>query len=213
MALIKSTSSITKEPSGSQPIESSSVRVDVAALVSQLNGENAESRRWAARDLVDCPGSSAALMQRLSIEQDDSVREVILTTLVHLGDDASVMGLVQCLRSDDATLRNEAIEALKMLPDAVAPIMRGLLADEDSDVRIFAVNILESLRHPEVETWLSEVIEHDPHVNVCGTAVDLLGEVGSRNVLDPLLRLKSRFAREPYIQFAADIAIKRILEG
>ena len=88
MALIKSTSSITKEPSGSQPIESSSVRVDVAALVSQLNGENAESRRWAARDLVDCPGSSAALMQRLSIEQDDSVREVILTTLVHLGGSA-----------------------------------------------------------------------------------------------------------------------------
>jgi hypothetical protein len=46
-------------------------------------------------------------------------------------------------------------------------------------VRIFAVNILESLRHPQVEEWLIEVIEGDPHLNVCGTAVDLLGETGS----------------------------------
>jgi len=50
-------------------------------------------------------------------------------------------------------------------------------------------------------------------VNVCATAVDLLGEVGSRDALEPLLRLKARFAKEPYIQFAADLAIKRILEG
>ncbi len=215
MALIKSIVTDVEHPSDIQDSQSASNTGALAVehLLRQLNDSSAEVRRWAARDLVDCPGSSQQLVQRLSIESEDSVREVILTTLVHFGDEVAVMGLVQCLRSEDAALRNEAIEGLKMLPDAVAPIMRGLLADEESDVRIFAVNILESLRHPEVETWLSEVIEHDPHVNVCGTAVDLLGEVGSRNVLEPLLRLKARFSREPYIQFAADLAIKRILEG
>jgi HEAT repeat protein len=91
--------------------------------------------------------------------------------------------------------------------------MRSLLADPDSDLRIFAVNILESLRHPEVEQWLAQVIEQDPHVNVCATAVDLLGEVGSAAALEPLRRLKQRFAAEPYIQFAADLAIKRVLES
>ncbi len=186
---------------------------DCAGLVGQLNEANAEARRWAARDLADCPDSSDALVARLRIEQDESVREIIFTTLTRIGDSTAVKGLVEFLRSEDAALRNEAIEAMKQLPDAVASIMQGLLNDADSDVRIFAVNILESLRHPDVERWLSDVIEHDTHVNVCATAVDLLGEVGSRAVLEPLLRLKSRFAREPYIQFAADLAIKRILEG
>jgi HEAT repeat protein len=109
-------------------------------------------------------------------------------------------------------LRNEAIEAMKQLPDAVAPIMRDLLNDASSDMRIFAVNILESLKHPDVELWLREVIENDAHVNVCATAVDLLGEVGSKEALESLRHLKLRFANEPYIQFAADLAIKRILE-
>lgn len=186
---------------------------DCAGLLQRLGDTRAEVRRWAARDLADCPGTSQALVEHLRSEPDESVREVILTTLTLQGDPAAVQGLVSCMRSEDAALRNEAIEAMKQLPDAVSPIMRGLLLDEDSDMRIFAVNILESLRHPSVETWLSEVIEHDDHVNVCATAVDLLGEVGSRTALEPLLRLKARFAKEPYIQFAADLAIKRILES
>jgi HEAT repeat protein len=149
---------------------------------------------------------------RLALETDQAVREVIFSTLTRLGDSAAVAGLVGCLRSEDAGLRNEAIEAMKMLPEAVSHIMQGLLGDADSDVRIFAVNILEALRHPDVERWLNEVIEHDAHVNVCATAVDLLGEVGSEAALQSLRSLKARFAAEPYIQFAADLAIKRILE-
>jgi tRNA A37 threonylcarbamoyladenosine synthetase subunit TsaC/SUA5/YrdC len=49
-------------------------------------------------------------------------------------------------------------------------------------------------------------------VNVCATAVDLLCEVGAKASMDPLFRLKTRFAHEPYIQFAADLALKRIRE-
>lgn len=179
-------------------------------LAEQLNDERVEARRWAARDLVECKDCSVVLLARLQIENHKSVREVILTTLTLLGDSVAVSGLVQCMRSEDAELRNEAIEAMKQLPSEVAPIMRSLLADADSDLRIFAVNILESLRHPDVLTWLHEVIEHDVHVNVCATAVDLLGEVGNQATLEPLRRLKTRFDKEPYIQFAADLAVKRI---
>jgi HEAT repeat protein len=206
MALIKS----TPANRGDHP-ERKEER-DCASLAVNLNDPAAEVRRWAARDLLQCPGSAGDLVSRIEVETDASVREVILTTLTRLGDKVAVAGLVQCMRSEDAALRNEAIEAMKQLPDAVAPIMRDLLNDDSSDLRIFAVNILESLRHPDVGTWLREVIERDAHVNVCATAVDLLGEVGSKDALDSLKRLKERFAGEPYIQFAADIAIKRILE-
>ncbi|MBK5966352.1 PBS lyase [Thiocystis minor] len=186
---------------------------DCAGLVAQLADANPTARRWAARDLADCPNAAAVLLDHLKREPEVSVREVILTTLTALGDETAVAGLVDCLRSEDAALRNEAIEAMRQLPDAMAPIMRGLLADQDPDVRIFAVNILESLCHPDVETWLIEVIDCDPHVNVCGTAVDLLGEVGSMQARESLLRLKARFANEPYIRFAADLALERLRDA
>jgi HEAT repeat protein len=183
---------------------------DCASLERQLSDPSPAARRWAARDLVECPDASAALIEQLLREDDVSVREIILTTLTKLGDEEAVAGLVNCLRSEDASLRNEAIEAMKLLPDEVAPIMGQLLKDDDPDVRIFAVNVLESLRHEQVEEWLNEVIENDAHVNVCATAVDLLGEVGTSYSWDALKKLKVRFPDEPYIRFATDLALKRI---
>ena len=186
---------------------------DCSGLLVELSDPNPTARRWAARDLINCPEAAAALVERLKIEPEVSVREVILTTLTRLGYPSAVAALTDCLRSDDAALRNEVIEAMKQLPDEVAHIMCELLSDTDSDVRILAVNILESLRHPDVESWLIEVIENDQHVNVCAAAVDLLGEVGTEAALGPLSQLKARFTDEPYIQFAADLALRRIHES
>lgn len=183
---------------------------DFAGLVAELEDDDAAARRWAARDLVAFPDAAVPLVKRLAREDNESVRAVILTALTRLGDKAAVSGLVECLRSEDVALRNEAIEAMQELPEEVAPIMGELLADPDPDIRIFAVNILESLRHPQVEAWLVEVIEHDPHVNVCATAVDLLGEVGSDLARGALEALKVRFPDEPYIGFAAELALKRV---
>jgi HEAT repeat protein len=183
---------------------------DCEGLLRLLSNDNPTTRRWAVKDLVDCHDVSGALVWQLRQEEDASVREIILTTLTLRADNLAVAGLVECLRSEDASLRNEAIEAMKMLPDEVAPIMGGLLTDPDPDVRIFAVNVLESLRHELVEKWLNDVIAHDPHVNVCATAVDLLGEVGTNYSREALENLKTRFPDEPYIRFAADIALKRI---
>jgi HEAT repeat protein len=183
---------------------------DRDGLVQALQADDPLTRRWAARDLNTHPEAAAALVGQLRREPDDSVRQVILTTLTSIGNDTAVQGLIDCLYLEDAMLRNAAIEVLKELPDQVAPFMGRLLQDPEPDVRIFAVNVLESLRHPHVEDWLIEVIGQDPHVNVCATAVDLLGEVGSDQAKAALASLKQRFADEPYIQFAADLALKRI---
>jgi HEAT repeat protein len=180
------------------------------SLIKELESADSMARRWAARDLSDCGDASDALVSRLKREEDISVREVILSALAYIGDETAVAGLVDCLRSEDALLRNESIEVMKQLPDRVAPIMQSLLVDPDPDVRIFAVNILESLRHPDVETWLIDVIQNDANVNVCATALDLVAEVGSKASAQPLIRLKERFADEPYICFAVEMALKRI---
>jgi HEAT repeat protein len=179
-------------------------------LTAQLDDPDPAIRRWAARDLAMYPGAVAVLLAHLAVERDLSVREVMLTTLVRLNDPAAVAYLVGFLRSEDAALRNEAVETLKELPDHVAAIIRELLSDKSPDVRIFGVNVLESLRHPDVEKWLVETIEIDPHVNVCATAVDLLAEVGTEHSRQPLERLKKRFPNVPYLAFAIDIASSRI---
>ncbi|MEB0140154.1 MULTISPECIES: HEAT repeat domain-containing protein [unclassified Undibacterium] len=207
MALIKTTAP------AEQPLQARIETRDYPGLLRQLDEHDPAVRRWAARDLLGYPQASASLLARLQVEADRSVREIIFTSLTRLGDAVAVAGMVECLRSDDAQMRNEAIEAMKELPDAVAPIMSSLLSDPDSDVRIMAVNVLESLCHPQVEQWLIDVIEIDPFVNVCGTAVDLLGEVGTDAAHGALERLKQRFAAEPYIQFAADLALKRSAKG
>ena len=185
---------------------------DFDGLCQELDDPNPVARRWAARDLARHAQAAPTLLARLGHEEDPAVREAIITSLTEIGDEATVAGLIDCLRSDDAALRNEAIESLKLLPDVVAPLMTGLLEDDDPDVRIFAVNVLESLRHPDVEHWLIKVISADPHVNVCATAVDLLGEVGTDAAIEPLEGLKARFAGEPYIEFAADLALRRIAD-
>jgi HEAT repeat protein len=207
MAFVKKNSSEAVAENQAVPVR------DSRTLLAELESDDASVRRWAARDLADLPGHAVELMERLKVEQSQSVREVILTSLTRLGDPDAVAGMVECLRSEDAALRNEVVEAMKQMPDEVAPIMLGLLADADPDVRIFTVNVLESLCHPEVEGWLIDVITNDAHVNVCATAVDLLGEVGSQAALQPLAQLKTRFSDEPYIQFAADLALRRINEN
>lgn len=198
-----------------QPVQSGMPKVarNREQLAAALEDADAVVRRQAARDIVHCPHAARELVGRLKREEDRAVREVILNSLVRLNDPSAVSGLVDCLRSEDAALRNEVIDTFKQLGDEVAPVLRSLLGDPDPDVRILVVNILDSERHPEIERWLIEVIERDAHVNVCATAVDLLCEVGTEAAIDPLVRLKGRFRSEAYLQFAADLALKRIREA
>jgi HEAT repeat protein len=203
---------IKEKPSTTSRDSSSEELSDCEILIEQLEHADPTTRWWAARDLAERASEKAskALVSRLEHEEDPSVLEIILTALTCLGDKTAVAGLVKCLSSENVTLRNGCIEAMKQLPTQVGALMKDLLADPDPDVRIGAVNILETLRHPDVVEWLIDVIENDEHVNVCATALDLLVEVGSASSAPSLRRLKARFANEPYIQFAVDLALQRI---
>lgn len=182
-------------------------------LVAELGAESETARRWAVRDLMLLPNASAPLVARIAYEECVNVRNAILNALAQIADSVAISGLIYCLRSEDTALRNEAIEVLKAIPQQMELLIHTLLTDTDSDVRIFAVNILESLRHQDVEKWLIEVIEKDSHVNVCATAVDLLSEVGTERALPALKQLKIRFEDDPYICFTTDLALKRIENG
>ena len=207
MALVKRTD---ETASSTEPQDVSPANMDCAALASALNDRNPINRRQAAQDIIGCPEATRQLLARLDIETSAAVRQVILTSLTLIGDRDAVFGLAECLRSEDARLRNDAIEALKQLPEQVSEIVEDLLNDDDPDVRIFTVNVLESLRHERVEQWLIDVLDNDDHKNVVCTALDLLGEVGTEAAIPALQRVMARYSDEHYIQFAAELALKRI---
>jgi HEAT repeat protein len=92
----------------------------------------------------------------------------------------------------------------------VAPQVEAMLGDPDSDVRIFAVNVLAALPHPMVPAWLRRVVTVDPHVNVCAAALDALAEVGEPEDIPALEALAERFADVAFIKFAVDAAVRRI---
>jgi HEAT repeat protein len=184
-----------------------------AALLAALHAAEPSQRRQAARALAAHPAAAADLCARLAVETAASVRSVILTSLIAIRSDAVVRGLLPCLRSEDAALRNAVIEALPRMPEALAPHVRALLEDHDSDVRIFAVNVLAALAHPQAPRWLEAVLRCDPHVNVCAAAVEGLAELGDAASIPALAALPARFPGEPFIAFAVKAALARIGAG
>jgi len=185
---------------------------DRDGLLRQLHDADPGVRRWAVRDLAAYPEAVPELFQRLQVEKEHVVREAIFSTLQQVGGQEVVAGLIDLLRSEEASLRNEAIEVLQTMPNEIAPHIEKLLADPDSDVRIFAIDILQQLAHPNTPQWLASVLERDPHVNVVAAAVDRLAEVGTPEMIPALQGVKQRFAQEHYLGFAVDVVIQRIEE-
>jgi HEAT repeat protein len=114
------------------------------------------------------------------------------------------------LSTEDALLRNAVIETLQSMGEAVVPEIELLLDDENPDLRIYAVNIIHTMRSQRAPDIALGVIATDPHVNVCAAAVDILAEVGRPEMADELRAVADRFPDQPFLAFAVRAAIKRI---
>ena len=89
---------------------------DLLGLQQQLGDPDPRQRRLAARDLGSFPAAALNLGQALAAESDTSVREALFNSLGQIASDAAVQALLPLLRTEDAGLRNGAIEALAAMP-------------------------------------------------------------------------------------------------
>jgi HEAT repeat protein len=190
--------------SGTLLAEQIEPRVDPSAA------NDATARRRAARALSGDPGAASTLAARLDSERDPGVREALFNSLVAIGGTRTAEVLARLLRHADAGLRGGAIEALKQLGDDAVPALDILLGDADPDVRLLAVEVTRAWPCALAVPRLARIIESDPHVNVCGAAVDVATEVGTGELVPALARLRARFPREAFLLFAVDIACARI---
>ena len=175
-----------------------------------LDSPDADSRWTAARALTGQADAVPALAAALSREPVSRVREAMMTALIRIGNAASIEVILPYLRSQDASVRAAAIEALQALPDAIAPFMTPLLNDGDSDVRLLATELARNMEAAEATRLLCEMIEREHHPNVCAAAIDVLTEVGTPDALPTLERCAVRFAATPFLPFAVSVAMSRI---
>ena len=194
------------------PTPPTSQEVDKIALpdISGLSNPDPEVRWYSARSLGGIASAVPALAAALEEEQAPRVREALMTALIRTGNNESVSVLLPYLRSQDAGLRVAAIEALQALPDAILPFLTALFSDSDSDVRILATELARNLPAKEATRVLCDVLEEESHANVCGAAIEVLAEVGTRDALPSLRACAKRFSNIPFLSFAVSTTIARI---
>ena len=176
----------------------------------QLPENTIDERRRAARNLSRDPAAISTIAARLETELDPRVRDALFGSLVDIGGAKAAELLALIIRSDDAGLRGGAIEGLKRLETDAVVALDTLMNDPDTDVRILAIEVTRAWPRELAVPRLQRVFEQEPHVNVCVAAVDVATEVGTEELLASLGALRARFAGEPFLVFAVDIACERI---
>lgn len=183
---------------------------DFKGLKEELWSQSAEERRLAAMDLIAYPEAVRVLEERLKVEEDNRVKHTIVDVLYRISTDEAISVLVELLKSEDAYLRNQAIELLSEMPQRVEEHIRKLMNSRDPDLRIFAVNIMSSLKNPEVKEWLREILHKEEDPRVAGVALDFLLEIATEDFLPLLKELRQRFKKYEYIQFVLDMIEERL---
>ncbi|KIZ32782.1 MULTISPECIES: HEAT repeat domain-containing protein [Rhodopseudomonas] len=182
-------------------------RDKIAAAITQ----GSVDERWAAaRAAAGLPTGLEILRQALAQETVPRVREAIFTSLGRIRTPASAAVVAPCLRSDDPDIRTGALDALRTMPDATAPLLAGLLDDADADVRVLACELVRNQPAEAANDLLAALLSRENETNVCGAAVEVLAEIGTPAALPALAQCAARFPDDPFLSFAIAMARDRI---
>lgn len=183
---------------------------DPAAVFAALAAGSDDERWAAARAAADLPDSVPVLADALRRERSPVVREALFSALAHIASPRSVEAVLPFLRSDDASVRTEASDALLAMKEVVWPYVAPLLRDRDADVRILACGLVRDMPGEVAASLCCSVLDSEPEPNVCAVAVEVLAEVGESTALPVLERCAKRFSDSPFLEFSIQMAIDRV---
>lgn len=183
---------------------------DTASVLAGLSSPDEDTRWAAARAAGEVADCARPLSSALQVETAPRVRAALLTSLARRGDATSVAAVLPLLRSDDATLRAGALDALRLMVHAAADLLPPLLQDADVDIRVLSCDLARALPGEEATPLLCELLRHEPDANVCAAAVDVLAETGQHEALPVLAACAARFPDSPFLSFAIQVATDRV---
>jgi len=184
-----------------------------AAAVPASLTEGTSDQRWAAvRATAAQPDGVPLLAAALAREGDARVREAIFTGLARAATAESAAAVVPYIRSEEASLRAAALDALRAMPEASRPHIARLLADPDADVRLLSCELARGLPDGEANRLLCDLLDRETEKNVAAAAVEVLAETGRPEALPALARCAERFAGDSFLAFSIKVATDRIGE-
>lgn len=147
-------------------------------LIYDLNSNDEKTRAFAAEDIAydGMVEGISHLVKRLQVDSSHFVREVIVTSLKTMNGPELIENVIPLLRSDDAFIRNAAIEILSARGENAIESIKKLLHDSDKDVRKFALDVLFQLNDFYSAYMIAEALD-DSDINNVITAVEYLGKL------------------------------------
>ena len=124
----------------------------------------------------------------LKSSKDEELRSIALISLGEGGKYMTVDGLIELLKSPNATIRQSAIMALGRISDlkAVDPLLE-MLKDEDEQVRNYACNALAQIGESSATGPLLKLLD-DKEPSVRSSAAYAIGLIGDDSAIEPLLK-------------------------
>lgn len=183
-------------------------------LIAQVESGESATRRKAIRMLRNHPRCLAEIIELAKQETDKNVIESIFDTLLSIANCESkvqevVLGVVDLMFSRDTQTRNQAIVFLSDFPAQVALHIPDLLSHENRDIRLYTLDIIRGLAHPDVPHWLASVVDHEEDANVLVSAIDRAAEGGCVELLGNIKAAALR-TDNPMVQFAVVMATTRL---
>ncbi len=169
-------------------------------LKHKIASSDSRMREEAARELRDYPGlESLRLLKRMLSDESFDVIYAASRSIASIGSREAVAELISLLDSQNARLRNLAIEIISRIGPVAIFQVTQLLDHRDKDIRKFAVDILKMMNTPEAEDPLIQAL-FDDNINVAATAAEALGSIGTQRAVPTLIEC---LARDAWLQCAA----------
>lgn len=119
----------------------------------------------------------------------------------------TILAIMPLLRSDDAPIRNIAMDVLREIGSDDIAAIQPLLRDADPDMRIFMADILGCTNSPQAVPLLCDALLKDPEVNVRYQAAVSLGALAYPEAVNSLAQAMND---EEWVQFSVVEALTKI---
>jgi HEAT repeat protein len=158
----------------------------------KLDSADEAERIYAAEDIgyLNGPEGVLALLARVGNEPSRAVRDAIFQALIRIDADQAIEGSIQLLGSQDAQIRNQAVDVLQRKGARSIPFLSGLMRSGDKHMRKLVLDVLGGMQADDAGEIYAAALS-DPDPNVVITAVENIGRVRAtefRSRIEELLR-------------------------
>lgn len=181
---------------------------DCHSIVEQLTSGQVDLVREAAFDAGETRCEKAVpVLAGLLRSNNIGIQEAAETALRKIGGPDTVRSVLPLLRSEEAPVRNVAMDILRAVGDQDFKSLVEILHDDDADIRIFAADILGSTRNVLAVSPLCDSLLKDPEVNVRYQAAVSLGDLAFH---EGARCLNKALDDDEWVQFAVIEALAKI---